>query len=164
MTLPSGVSLLNLIKNKRLLRHRTVLGCAAMATWLAASVAFGAQVEPTDYQRLAAEVNATGAVTVAIGLDVPPTLRQDLAAMEEKAKPLLSELGVEIFEASYWNNGLGQIGFYVTPNGLQILVNSSNAKSFMPDVTSKSRSRVYDSDGSLDAVEAAINVMAMMSV
>lgn len=164
MTLPSGVSLLNLIKNKHLPRPRTVLGRIALATWLAASVAFGAQVEPTDYQRLAAEVNATGAVAVAVGLDVPPTLRQDLAAMEEKAKPLLSELGTEIFEASYWNNGLGQIGFYVTANGLQILLNSSNAKSFMPDVTSKMRSRVYDSDGSLDAVEAAINANGFADV
>ncbi|WP_333873367.1 S8 family peptidase [Methylobacter sp.] len=86
------------------------------------------------------------------------------AAMEQRAKPVLAELGPDVLEAGYWNNGMGQIGIYVTPNGLKILTDSSNAKSFMPDATSKSRFRVHDSDGSIDAIEAAINTKGFADV
>jgi hypothetical protein len=163
---PSGVVSLGFKKSRHLLRHQAVFGGTAllMATWLTTSVAFATQVEPSDYARLLEEANATGAVAIMVGLNVPSTLTRDIAAMEEKAKTLLSELGENVFDASYWNNGLGQVGFYVTANGLQILVNSANAKTFMPDATSKSRFRVYDSDGSLDAIDDAINATGFADV
>ncbi|MGZ5050312.1 MAG: hypothetical protein ACXWF8_13235 [Methylobacter sp.] len=135
-----------------------------VAIWFMASVAQAAQIEPLYYRQLIEELDKTGAAAVMVGLAVNPTLKQDFAGMEEKAKPLLSELGPEMFEASYWNNGLGQIGFYVTADGLRILFDTTNAQTFMPDTTAKMRSRVNDSDGSLDAIEAAINATGVAYV
>ncbi|MGZ4994297.1 MAG: S8 family peptidase [Methylobacter sp.] len=142
-----------------------------MAACLTTSVAFGAQVEPSEYEKLLKEATSTGTVRVAVSIDDTLTLEAVSknpaavrAAMEQRAKPLLAELGPDALEAGYWNNGMGQIGIYVTPNGLKILTNSSNAKSFMPDVTSKSHFRVQDGDGSIDAIEAAINAKGFADV
>lgn len=164
-------------------RRRTLLSYTALllSIGFTTSVALGApvesdsvvldtQVEPNYYASLLAEVNATGVVAVMVGIanlslekiaKNPAAVR---AEMEEKAKPLLAELGENVFDASYWNNGMGQIGFYVTAKGLQILVDSAYAKMLMPDSTAKTRSKAYNSDGSLDAVEAAINANGFADV
>jgi subtilisin family serine protease len=142
-----------------------------MAACFAASAAFGAEVEPGDYEKLLKDATATGTVRVSVTIDdtiTLETIRKNpaalRAAMEQQAKPLIDELGPDALESGYWNNGFGQIGVYVTPNGLKILANSPNAKSFMPDVTSKSRFLVHDSDGSIDAIEAAINANGFADV
>ncbi len=163
---------LNFEKNQRLLYYRTFNYIAlSMAACLTTSVAFGAQVEPSEYEKLLKEATSTGTVRVAVSIDDTLTLEAVSknpaavrATMEQRAKPLLAELGPDALEAGYWNNGMGQIGIYVTPHGLKILTNSSNAKSFMPDATSKSRFRVHDSDGSIDAIEAAINAKGFADV
>ncbi|MDD2762176.1 MAG: S8 family serine peptidase [Methylomonas sp.] len=134
------------------------------ATWLASSVAFAAQVEPNEYAQLLKEANSSGTVRVMITLDDSLTLdaignKQAAirAEMDRLAKPLIAELGPEALETGYWNNGMGQIGLYITSKGLNILAATANAKSFMPDITSQTRFRAYDGDGSLDAIEATIN-------
>jgi hypothetical protein len=87
-------------------------------------------------------------------------IRDDLAgvksAMQTKANVLRSELGREALETGHWSNGIGQIGMYVTSAGLQILSNSSNAQSFASDVTRRLRIRAHEADGSVDAVQAAL--------
>jgi hypothetical protein len=126
---PSRVVSLSLKKSRHLLRHQAVFGRTAlvMATLLTASAAFGAQVEPGDYARLLEEANTTGIVRILVTIDDSLTLEAIKknpaavrAAMEQQAKPLLAELGQDALEAGYWNNGLGQVGLYVTPNGLKI--------------------------------------------
>ncbi len=142
-----------------------------MATWLTTSAAFGAQVEPSDYERLLKEANERGVASVLVTIDDTLTLEaignmpaEIKAEMEQKAQPLLAELGQDALDAGYWNNGMGQIGLYVTASGLDVLANSSNAITFMPDVTHTSRIRAYDADGSLDAIEDAINANGFADV
>ena len=142
-----------------------------IASWFTTSIAFGAQVEPNDYEKLLEEAHATGTVRVMVTIDDTITLDSIKKApasvhalMEQEAKPLLAELDQDALDSGYWNNGMGQIGIYVTPNGLQILANSTNAKAFMPDLSSKLRFRAYGADGSLDAINATLNANGFADV
>lgn len=86
------------------------------------------------------------------------TLRNDRPALQEaarkKADRLLRELGPNALSGGQWSNGVGQIGLYVTPAGLDILRGSSHAISFMPGKPWQQTSRASNADGALDAVEA----------
>lgn len=142
-----------------------------LASTLVTCDAFSAQIAPSDYAKLLSEAGKSGFTRVLITLDDTVTLeamRNNLpavrSAMEQKAKMLLSELGQEALDSGYWNNGIGQIGVYLNTNGLRMLMNSSNAKAFMPDVTHKYRIQAHDADGSLDAIENVINANGFANV
>lgn len=140
-------------------------GKSAIAVALAAVTAgsLAAKVEPSELAALRREAAVSGLARVMITIDEAVKLeaiRDDLAgvksAMQTKANVLRSELGREALETGHWSNGIGQIGMYVTSAGLQILSNSSNAQSFASDVTRRLRIRAHEADGSVDAVQAAL--------
>ena len=146
----------------RVARPALVLALA-LAVALATTAAFAAQVDPGELERLQKEANFHGAVRVLVALNdsaaldvLKNSLPQLGIASEQGAKVLLRELGSEATSAGRWNNGLGQIGFYVTAAGLRLLESSANARSFQADPTSKLRSRVNDLDGSAEAIEALL--------
>ncbi len=134
----------------------------ALASLATGSVA--ATIQSNELAALQKGAASHGLARVMITLDdavkleaIRDDLRAVRATMLSKANTLRSELGREALETGHWSNGIGQIGLYVTSAGLQILSNSSNARSFAPDVTEKLRTRVHDSDGSLGAINAAIS-------
>jgi hypothetical protein len=86
------------------------------------------------------------------------------ARLAQKARVLLSELGVNALSAGHWNNDAGQIGIYVNSNGLRMLTGSSNALSFQPDPTDKLRYKAYDADGSLTQIEQLIKTQGYADV
>ncbi|WAK03339.1 hypothetical protein [Methylobacter sp. YRD-M1] len=86
------------------------------------------------------------------------------AEIEAKAEVLLAELGQDAMTSGYWNNGIGQVGVYVNAKGLGLLANSTNAIAFSPDVTQAYRIKAYGADGSLDAIETAINAEGFADV
>ncbi|RYF76327.1 MAG: hypothetical protein EOO22_02355 [Comamonadaceae bacterium] len=138
-----------------------VLAAATLALCCVAGHA--AQIDPGDLARLTQLAQHRGAVRVMVSFDVgasldalakrPAAVR---AASAQKADALLAELGADAWEAGRWRNGLGQIGLYVTPAGLQRLAATSNAKSFGADPTSHYRTRGNEADGSHRAIEAAL--------
>lgn len=141
--------------------RRSVIAIA-LAALTTSSMA--ARIESNELAALQKEAASNGRARVMITLDDAVELaaiRDNLpavrAAMLTKANSLRSELGREALETGRWDNGIGQIGLYVTSAGLQILSNSSNARSFAPDATGKLRTRVHDADGSLAAINAALN-------
>jgi Subtilase family len=101
---------------------------------------------------------------VMIGLDVNASLDQlsrnragVQAATDAKARAIITELGEQAWTTGYWSSGIGQIGLYVTPQGLNILQKSRNARMFEGDRTSIMRGKTFDPDGRLDAIEEQIN-------
>lgn len=68
----------------------------------------------------------------------------------------MAELGAEALNGGVWNNGLGQIGIYVTRAGLSKLRTSFNLISFAPDTTRPLRLTVSDRSGALTAIEQAL--------
>ena len=130
----------------RLFFRALVTGIALAAT----CSGFSAQVQPADYEQLSREAAAKGYARVLIALDVsaPEANRAKLAAskavMEKKEASLLAELGPCVLQTGYWSNGMGQIGVYVSPAGLELLRSSVNAVSFMRDVTRDGRGRPYE--------------------
>ena len=103
---------------------------------------------------MVAQAQKNGATPVVVHL--APTsidqLRADLkgvnAAMAQRSTRLLAELGQQIWDGGRWDNGLGQIGLYVTEAGLKMLQNSSNAVSFYADQSWSARSKLSGLDGS----------------
>jgi subtilisin family serine protease len=85
-------------------------------------------------------------------------------AMEDKAQTVLAELGQNALKPGYWNNGIGQMGAYVNESGLRILAGSNDAIAFTRDVTHAYRIKAADADGSLEAIESAINVRGSADV
>lgn len=84
--------------------------------------------------------------------------------MKNKGQSVLTELGQNALKSGYWNNGIGQMGVYVNEMGLRTLAGSNNAISFTRDVTHAYRIKVVDDDGSLEAIETAINTNGNTSV
>jgi subtilisin family serine protease len=143
----------------------------ALPALLATSIAFGAQSDPGDYEKLLNEANSKGVASVLVTLDDTVTLEEMgsnldsvKAEMESKAGVLLAELGEYALTEGYWSNGIGQIGLYVNAKGLQVLANSASAVSFSSDDTRTYRIRAYDDDGSLDAIESIINEKGFANV
>lgn len=120
----------------------------ALPALLATSIAFDAQSDPGDYERLLNEANSKGVASVLVTLDDTVTLEEMgnsldsiKAEMESKAGVLLAELGEYALTEGYWSNGIGQIGLYVNAKGLQVLANSASAVSFSLDDTRTYRIR-----------------------
>jgi hypothetical protein len=144
---------------------KTLLAClGGWAIGGASLLAHAAQVDAGEFKDLMAEAKAKGVTRVMVNLDMTVTLdsmrsqrEAGFAAANAKAGALLAELGAEAWKTGYWSNGLGQVGLYVTPNGLKYLANSGNARSFLRDPTDKMRTRLFDEDGRLKAIEARID-------
>jgi subtilisin family serine protease len=135
----------------------------AMALALSASSAMAATVDPSDFSLLMAEAQKNGAAAVAVHL-APTTLQQlqdNLGAvkadMSVRSTRLLSELGTATWEGGRWNNGIGQMGLYVTPAGLQHLQQTNNAVSFRPDIGWINRIRSSDTDGRHAQIERQLS-------
>lgn len=131
------------------------------------SLSMAAQYDVAEYESLLEEADSKGFVRVLITLDDKVTLddmanEQFLTTIREtlkyQAQNVLAELGQNALKSGYWNNGIGQMGAYVNDIGLRILADSNNAISFTRDVTHAYRIKAVDDDGSLDAIEAAINI------
>ncbi len=126
----------------------------ATAIALATFSAQAALVNPAELPKMVAQAQKNGATPVVVHL--APTsieqLRADLkgvnAAMAQRSSRLLAELGQQIWDGGRWDNGLGQIGLYVTEAGLKMLQNSSNAVSFYADQSWSARSKLSGLDGS----------------
>jgi subtilisin family serine protease len=142
---------------KVLLRARA-LPIVALA--LASAEGRAAQHDAAEYAQLLAQAQAEGAVRVMAVLDVDVGLQDDslrraliATVIPRKTQALLQELGDAVWSAGYWTNGLGQLGLYVTPDGLRYLANSGNARSFTRDATDRMRTRLPNAAGQLTAIE-----------
>ena len=130
-----------------------------MIPTLATSVQFSSD----DYNKLKSVIENKGVAPVMVTLDSTIALT-DIKdhfiyikeEMNKKADRLFIELGISSVPTGYWNNGIGQIGFYVDSEELENLVKSDEAHSFILDTTRASRIRAYTSDGSLELVEQEI--------
>lgn len=131
-----------------------VLLCAFASTHVQSAV-----VDQQEFDTLVAQAQQRGAVRVMVTL-APVSLAQLRdsrtaieADMRVRTTDLLRELGNTAWKAGYWSNGLGQIGVYVTPTGLQRLAASKKATAFGADPTHRMRSRFTDLDGRIAALE-----------
>lgn len=144
-------------------KRGSLLALMASMTWTA-TAAVAAEVSPAEFKELMAEARSKGAVRVMVNLDMVVGL-DDMRNQGEairstanvKAERLMAELGGEAWKTGYWSNGLGQVGVYVTPNGLKYLSSTANARSFLRDPTDRTRTRVSDGDGRLAAIENSID-------
>lgn len=143
--------------------HRTATYAAIFgALGSLAQTAAGAQVNAGELRELRAEAGRNGAAAVMVHLEGVPLAmlknqRQAVrVTMQDKARRLFEELGPEAWPVGRWENGAGQVGLYATSRGLDILAGSSNARSFFVGQPWKARTSLDDSDGSLSAIEAAL--------
>lgn len=74
---------------------------------------------------------------------------------ERAAESVLRELGESALSGGYSHNGIGQLVVNVDANGLQALVNSSNATAFARDTTRNLRIKAAAHDGSIDGLDSA---------
>lgn len=130
---------------------------------LCAFSASAALVDQTELSKLASQAKKNGAVPVMIHL-APTTidqLRGDLkgvkAAMAQKSERLLAELGQQVWEGGRWDNGIGQIGLYVTDAGLKMLQNSGNAVAFYADQHWSVRTKLGGLDGRHAEIEGQLD-------
>lgn len=129
-----------------------------------------ALVNPAELPKMVAQAQKNGATPVVVHL--APTsidqLRADLkgvdAAMAQRSTRLLAELGQQIWDGGRWDNGLGQIGLYVTEAGLKMLQNSSNAVSFYADQSWSARSKLSGLDGSHAEIDRLLDTNGYVDV
>lgn len=138
---------------------------------LAATCVLAAQYDATEYQALTTEAQAKGAVRVMVSLDVDVGLQESVlrraliaSVVPRKTQALLQELGDGAWKAGYWNNGLGQLGVYLTPDGLRFLASSGNARSFKRDPTDLMRTRLPNAGGQLTAIERDLDAQGWSDV
>lgn len=152
-----------LLTRPRTTVHR-VVAMAASFLLLCAAVPVGAAVAFADHlNQLAAEASQRGFASVTVTLErlqlddltaSDGVARQRLA---ERTRLLLAELGATALPQGRWDNQLGQIGLQVSAEGLNILHASAHAVAFEPGDDWRLRSRLYTADGSLDAIEGALD-------
>ncbi|MES3000286.1 MAG: S8 family serine peptidase [Pseudomonadota bacterium] len=138
---------------------------------VACAPALAAQYDAAEFQSLLSQAQSRGAVRVMVALDVDVGLGETpertaliKTVVPARASALLLELGDTAWTAGRWNNGLGQMGLYLTPAGLQYLAASANARSFMRDPTDKMRRRLWNGDGRLDAIERDLDAQGWSDV
>lgn len=159
--------------SKVLLRlHAASCGAVAIAVAsLSVSIAQAATADKADLSQLNAMAKEHGFVPVLV--NVGNVSLQSIksggaayfrAQMQMKQDALLAEIGSSALQGGTWNNGLGQIGVYVTAAGLQKLQSSSIAISFAPDATRGMRLTASDRDGALSAIEDALRVSSTVNV
>jgi hypothetical protein len=80
------------------------------------------------------------------------------AQLTKKEQAVFAELGDTISASGQWNTGLGQLGVYATPTGLERIAASANIKSFARSAADAMRLRFYDDSGKLlQAIESEID-------
>lgn len=118
-----------------------------------------AQVEPSALLAMSADAQSKGFTPVVVHLAAVSLseMGADIGAVKTKmaglAALLTAELGQEAITAGRWENGIGQLGLNVTPAGLKLLQNSSNALSFSPGQPWYARTTLSGEDGRLLALE-----------
>ncbi len=129
------------------------------------------EVNPGDMARLLKEAELHGAVRVSVGFYGGKSLASlkgistdPNMPFQKSADLLMAELGAGALSTGRSNIGIGSIGFYATPAGLRTLANSPYAQSFGPDLSGKIRSRVPTFDGSVDAIQAALDANGFADV
>ena len=147
------------------IKHQIILNLFSVFFLSAVSISLSlaAQYDASDYENLLNEANSKGFARVLITLDDTVTIEDMVskgaslsAVMKNKAQNVLTELDQHALKSGYWNNGIGQMGAYVNEIGLRVLAGSNNAISFTRDVTTQYRIKAVDDDGSLEAIETAI--------
>lgn len=142
----------------------------ALSAWLAVMPARAADISPSGFAVLQAQVRKTGLVRVMVTVEhiSLKRLTQDRAEVEAelaaRTANLLAELGSSVFPTGRWTNGMGQVGFYTDADGLRILSATQSAVSFGPDIADKTRSHAYYMDGSLDLIEEALGAAPSVAV
>lgn len=141
----------------------TALLLSAIATVSAVQSASAATYNSKEFNALLAEATRKHYVRVMVDLGIKVPLQTSdkhsaalRAALLSGEDAIVNELGNNVLRSTVWRNGLGQIGLYVTPNGLKVLGASRNASSFTRDVTDELRVGVYKADGRLAQIEAEI--------
>lgn len=77
--------------------------------------------------------------------------------IEEEANGIHSVLGSDALKVGSWNNGMGQVGMLVTPQGLRLLEQSGLAKEIQPDHTRGLRDRAWMTPETQRTIEQALN-------
>lgn len=125
--------------------------------------AFAAQVDPNDFATMSADARSKGFTPVVVHLaavslsEMNADIRAVKARMAALAAALTAELGLEASTAGRWENGIGQLGLNLTPAGLKLLQNSSNAMSFYPGQPWYTRTALSGQDGRLLALEQQLS-------
>ncbi|MDH4396854.1 MAG: S8 family serine peptidase [Limnobacter sp.] len=141
-------------------RKKTLIFAGALL--LQSSYASSALVEAQDLVMLEKQLATHGISPVVVHLENLPIdkiasrTRSDKNRLQQKSQNLLNELGDHVLKAGRWQNGVGQMGFYVTKQGLDLLKGSSNAISFSHHGGYRSRTHLIDSEGDFEAIEANI--------
>ncbi|MEQ1638127.1 MAG: S8/S53 family peptidase [Methylococcales bacterium] len=121
--------------------------------------------DPDELHRLTQEAEHKGYVRVMVAVDVDmplaplskqsPELKRQLA---EEEQAILAELGNTVSNSGRWRNGLGQLGLYVTTEGLKRIENSAHVRKCTSTFTDAMRSSIYDDTGKLwSDIEAEIS-------
>ncbi|MBA2672625.1 hypothetical protein [Ramlibacter sp.] len=132
----------------RFISLRTLMVLAAGAV-LVSVQARAASIEAAEYDRLVQSASANGFVPVLVTLEhlslsTIQAKRPDvISALTAKLGSLQRELGSSVLEGGSWNNGMGQVGFYVNQTGLQALRRSTTALSFTFDASVVRASVLY---------------------
>ncbi len=158
-------------KNSFTPRPSVITLIAGILGVLSATTLWAAAYNPIEYGNLLSRAMQQGVVRVLVGLDIDGSLtaiRQNLAAVnaaaDAKANAVLAELGADAWQTAISRNGLGQMSVYVTSQGLAKLARSNYVRTFGPDVTDGMRSRVYDGDSRIAAIEAEIDAKSVADV
>lgn len=132
-----------------------------LVTCSATNMLNAAQYSLEEYEHLATEAARNGYVRVMVTVgnfslaDIGNDLEGVRLATERAAQSVLSELGASALSGGYSHNGIGQLVVNVDANGLQALVNSSNATAFARDTTRNLRIKATSHDGSIDGLDSA---------
>ncbi len=143
---------------------------ASVSAMLIASTANAATVSQEELAALIAEAKSNGVAAVQIHLS--PASMSELAnnldavksTMRRKLANLVSELGATALTSGRWQNDVGQVGLYVTEDGLAKLQRTANAVSFTRDKPWYARTSLDGGDGSLQEVNKQLNTLGYVDV
>ena len=150
-------------------RIRIVIVAIAVSGFFFPRPIYAASFDQAEYQKLLSVATLRGVVRVSISLDVKVRLGQSRSPalkseIDSKAGVLFAELGDDALQVGRSINGFGQIGAYVTPQGMQKLAATRNARSFGRDLSEGVRTAVYHGDGRIEAIEAEIDTAGFADV
>ncbi len=125
--------------------------------------AYSANHDAQEYaalQRLAGEKQYVR-VIIDLNVDIPLGAPDKQSAalkgrLSAKEAAVFADLGQGALRTGSWKNGLGQMGVYVTEEGLKRLAVNSDVRAFGLDPTGGMRSGIYDDDGRVARISAEI--------
>ncbi len=150
-------------------RMSFIIVAIGILVFFSPSPTFAASVDQSEYEKLFKVATQRGVVRVSISLDVKVSLGQSRSPalkseIDSKAGVLFAELGDDALQVGRSINGFGQIGAYVTPQGMQKLAATRNARSFGRDLSEGVRTAVYHGDGRIEVIEAEIDTSGFADV